>query len=141
MLEDSRISEPGTTVLDPAPKPKRRTYTAEYRARVLAEYEAAPYGEKSAVLRREGLYQTLVAEWAKARDATAAGTTYRRDRKPRSKQSQTASKAVRLEAENARLIKQLEQTQSALEVMGKLQGLLESLSTSSTLSPTKVWQK
>ncbi len=30
-------------VLDPAPKPKRRTYTAEYRARVLAEYEAAPY--------------------------------------------------------------------------------------------------
>ncbi len=61
MLEDSRISEPGT-VLDPAPKPKRRTYTAEYRARILAEYEAAPYGEKSAVLRREGLYQTLVTE-------------------------------------------------------------------------------
>ncbi len=70
-------------VLDPAPKPKRRTYTAEYRARVLAEYEAAPLGVKSAVLRREGLYQTLVAEWAKTRDAAAAGRTYRRDRKPR----------------------------------------------------------
>ncbi len=63
-------------VLDPAPKPKRRTYTAEYRARVLAEYEAAPLGVKSAVLRREGLYQTLVAEWAKARDAAAAGRTW-----------------------------------------------------------------
>ena len=33
---------------------------------MLAEYEAAPHGEKSAVLRREGIYQTLVAEWAKA---------------------------------------------------------------------------
>ena len=64
--------------VDPAPKPVRRTYTAEYRARVLAEYEAAPHGEKSAVLRREGIYQTLVAEWAKARDAAAAGQRYRR---------------------------------------------------------------
>ncbi len=95
MLEESRISEPG--ILDPAPKPKRRTYTAEYRARVLAEYEAAPVGEKSAVLRREGLYQTLVAEWAKVGDATAAGRTYRRDRKPRSKQATTASRAVKLD--------------------------------------------
>ncbi len=64
MLEESRISEQGT--LDPAPKPKRRTYAAEYRARVLAEYEAAPLGVKSAVLRREGLDQSLVAEWAKS---------------------------------------------------------------------------
>ncbi len=96
MLEESRISESGM-VLDPAPKPKRRTYTAEYRARVLAEYEAAPLGEKSAVLRREGLDQTLVAEWAKVRDATAAGRTYRRDRKPRSNQATTAARAVKLD--------------------------------------------
>ncbi len=120
MLEESRISGPG--MLDPAPKPKRRTYTAEYRARVLAEYEAAPLGEKTAVLRREGLYQTLVAEWAKARDATAAGRTYRRDRKPRSTQVTTVARAVKLEAENARLTRQLEQTQAALDVMGKVQG-------------------
>src|SRR5665811_1646083 len=55
--------------VDPAPKPTRRSFTAEYRAKVLAEYEAAPHGEKSAVLRREGIHQTQVAEWAKARDA------------------------------------------------------------------------
>ena len=68
----------------PAPKPVRRTYTAEYRARVLAEYEAAPMG-RVPVLRREGIYQTLVAEWAKARDAAAAGQRYRRERRSRSK--------------------------------------------------------
>ncbi len=139
MLEESRISEQGT--LDPAPKPKRRTYTAEYRARVLAEYEAAPLGVKSAVLRREGLDQSLVAEWAKARDAAAAERTYRRDRKPRSKQATTVSRAVKLEAENPRLTRQLEQTRAALDVMGKVQGLLELLSDSSTLSRPETGQK
>jgi len=107
--------------------PVRRTYTAEYRARVLAEYEAAPHGQKSAVLRREGIYQTLVAEWAKARDAAAAGQAYRRERRPRSKDSSAAGRAVKLEAENARLRRQLERTQAALDVMGKAHRLLELL--------------
>ncbi len=93
------------------------------------------------MLRREGLYQSLVAEWAKARDARAAGRTYRRDRKPRSTQATTAARAVKLEAENARLTRQLEQTQAALDVMGKVQALLELLSESSTLSRPETGQK
>ena len=60
-------------LVDPAPKPIRRSFTTEYRHRVVAEYEAAPHGEKSAVLRREGLYQSQVREWRAERDATAAG--------------------------------------------------------------------
>ena len=35
-------------LVDPAPKPTRRTFTAGYRARIVAEYENAPHGEKSA---------------------------------------------------------------------------------------------
>lgn len=116
--------------VDPAPKPTRRSFTAEYRADVLAEYEAAPHGEKSAVLRREGIFQTQVAEWAKARDAAAAGLSYRRDRKPRSKGSSSAGRLVKLEAENKRLARQLAQTQAALDVMGKAHELLELLSMS-----------
>lgn len=118
--------------VDPAPKPVRRTYTAEYKARVLAEYESSPHGEKSAVLRREGIYQTLVAEWARARDAAAEGRTYRRERTSRSKGSSAAGRAVKLEAENARLTRQLAQTQAALDVMGKAHRLLELLSESSS---------
>lgn len=91
MMDESRPPAIEGPVLDPAARPVRRTYPAEYRARVLAEYEAAPHGQKSAVLRREGVYQTLVAEWAKARDAEAAGSTYRRVRAARSKaQDQSA---------------------------------------------------
>ena len=66
MMDESRHPAIEGPVLDPAARAVRRTYPAEYRARVLAEYEAAPHGQKSAVLRREGIYQTLVAEWAKA---------------------------------------------------------------------------
>jgi len=43
-------------VVDPAARPVRRSCTAEYRARLVAEYEAAPRGKKGGVLRREGLY-------------------------------------------------------------------------------------
>ena len=60
-------------LVDPAPKPIRRSFTTEYRHRVVAEYEAAPHGEKSGVLRREGLYQSQVREWRAERDAKAAG--------------------------------------------------------------------
>lgn len=122
--------------VDPAPRPARRSFTAEYRARVLAEYEAAAHGEKSAVLRREGIYQTQVAEWAKARDAAAEGRPYRRDRTPGSKESSASARTVKLEAENKRLARQLEQTQAALDVMGKAHRLLELLSDSSDESPS-----
>src|SRR6202142_629220 len=52
-------------------KARRRTFTAQYKQQVLAAYEAAPEGEKGAVLRREGLYSSLISEWRRARDAGA----------------------------------------------------------------------
>lgn len=124
------IPEEVVGVVDPAPRPKRRVFTEEYRERVLAEYEAAPYGGNGAVLRREGLYQTMAAEWARARDAREAGGVFSRPAGRRGSRSHTGVKAVKLEAENAGLRKQLEQTQAALDVMGKAHRLLELLSES-----------
>src|SRR6476659_235050 len=55
-------------------KARRRTFTAQYKLDVVAEYDAAAPGEKGAVLRREGLYSSHVIEWRRARDAgTLAG--------------------------------------------------------------------
>src|ERR1700730_10977112 len=42
---------------------RRRTFTAQYKLDVVAEYDAAPVGGKGAVLRREGLYSSHVIEW------------------------------------------------------------------------------
>ena len=50
---------------------RRRTFTAAYKQEVLAAYEAAPDGEEGAILRREGLYSSLISEWRRARDAGA----------------------------------------------------------------------
>src|SRR5258707_4443511 len=45
---------------------RRRTFTAQYKLDVVAEYDAAATGEKGAVLRREGLYSSHVIEWRRA---------------------------------------------------------------------------
>ena len=50
-------------------KPKRRTYTAEYKQRILLEAEtaAAIPGGVGAILRREGLYSSLLSYWRRER--------------------------------------------------------------------------
>ena len=55
-------------------KARRRTFTAQYKLDVVAEYDAAATGEKGTVLRREGLYSSHVTEWRRARDAEEVGT-------------------------------------------------------------------
>lgn len=118
-------------VSDPAARPVRRSFTAEYRARVLAEYEAAPHGEKNAVLRREGLYQSQVSEWAAARDALSAGQEYSRKthRGPAGPKKRNAE-TDRLRKENDRLKRELATSKAVVDIMGKLQGLLEQISES-----------
>lgn len=118
-------------VVDPAPRPSRRSFTAAYKARIVAEYEGAPHGEKSAVLRREGLYHSHIKEWASARDAGAlSGLTDARTSARRPHRSAPPGENARLRAENTRLAAQLTQTRTALDMMGKVHALLETLSES-----------
>ena len=66
-------------------KARRRTYPAEYKRRILKEADActAP-GAIGALLRREGLYSSLLVEWrrARGRGELAALTPKKRGRKP-----------------------------------------------------------
>jgi transposase len=114
--------------IDPAPRPFRRSFSAAYRAKVVAEYEAAPHGSKAAVLRREGLYQSQIREWTYARDALARGASAPRRRH----RAATGGKdgPGRLRAENQRLTRELAKSAAVVEIMGKLQGLLETISES-----------
>ena len=43
----------------------RRTYTAKYKAAILAEYDGLDRDGRGALLRREGLYTSLISEWRK----------------------------------------------------------------------------
>ncbi len=125
-LADTTLDDGGVTPR--SDRPKRRTFTAEYKAQVLAEYDAADHGERGAILRREGLYSSHITEWRKA--AAAGATTAlgpkSRDRRDREIE-QLRTRAERAEAELAR-------TQAALDLVGKAHALLETLSESKGLS-------
>ena len=64
------------------PKATRRRFTAEYKTRILAEYERLGDGEKGALLRREGLYSSLIYEWRKAAAAGAVEGLERKRGRP-----------------------------------------------------------
>ncbi len=107
-----------------ADRPKRRSFTAEYKAEILAEYEGADRGERGAILRREGLYSSHIMEWRKAAQAGAAvglgpASRDRRDRE---------IEALRARAEKAEA--ELARSKAALDLMGKAHALLETLSKS-----------
>ena len=55
-------------------RPCRRTFTAQDKLPILAETDrAAGSGGIGAILRREGLYSSMLTDWRKARDAGADG--------------------------------------------------------------------
>ena len=109
-----------------ADRPRRRTFDAEYKARVLAEYEAAEHGDKGRILRREGLYSSHLVEWRRARDAAVAGAL---GDKPRGRSAEQVENE-RLRRDNARLAAELAKSRAALDVVGKAHALLELLSES-----------
>ena len=83
---DARVEMPVTQEnVQVVAKPRRRTYPAEYKRRILKEAEActAP-GSVGALLRREGLYSSLLVEWrrARGRGELAALAPRKRGRKP-----------------------------------------------------------
>jgi len=134
----------GSGPVDPAARPVRRTFTADYKAAIVAEYEAAPHGEKSAVLRREGLFHSHVQEWTGARAGRAAGIGGTAAARAAAVSSSTTASRLsraeregdRLRAENVRLNAKLAQTQAALVIMGKAHELLASLAESSDTPPS-----
>jgi transposase len=124
--------------LDPDARPQRRTFTAEFKARILDEYDAAPDATaRGAILRRERLYGSHILDWRKARDAgAAAGLTDRRQAAARAAKKAENAELARLQRENARLQAELSKTQTALSIMGKAHALLELLSESAEATPT-----
>jgi len=107
---------------------RRRSFTARYKLEILAAYDAAPDGEKGALLRREGLYSSHIVDWRRARDAGAlAGLSAPRGRRRRDPQAERIS---RLEAEKQQLEQELAKARFVVEVQAKLHALLETISES-----------
>jgi len=115
--------------IDPAAKPTRRTFSGEYKAEIVAEYDSWPKGseQRGAILRREGLYTSHISEWRKQAEAGAREGLAHKSRKRRSADE---IELERLRRQNERLAAELKRTQTALEITGKVHALLEQLSES-----------
>ncbi len=126
----SDATMPRRSATDPDPevpvKARRRQFSASYKLRILEEADQCTEpGEIGALLRREGLYSSLLSRWRLQREAGAeeALTPKKRGRKPHPVDPQ-AVHVAKLERENTRLRDQLEKAQTIIEVQKKLSQLL-----------------
>jgi transposase-like protein len=102
------------------------SFTAEYKLRILQEAEACTKaGEIGALLRREGLYSSLLSEWRKQREegALAALERQRGRKKPHPLQTENAKLRRRAERAEADLAK----ARKVIEVQGNVSALLGEL--------------
>jgi transposase len=123
---------------DEAPDPevparaRSRRYSAAYKARILAEYEELDKAGKGALLRREGLYTSLIAAWRSQRDAGALAALAKPAGRPPADPVEREN--TRLRRENQRLAAELDKARKVIEVQGKLSALLGQLATDSPAS-------
>ena len=112
----------------------RRTYTARYKLEILAEYERLSKVDKGALLRREGLYTSLISAWREQRDKGALAAMQATNRGPQPVDP-AARENERLAAANARLAAELDKARAVIRVQGELSALLAQLSRQSADRP------
>jgi transposase-like protein len=105
-------------------RPRRRTFTAQTKLRVLAETDgAAGVGGIGAILRREGLYSSTLTDWRRQRDSGALGalTPTKRGPKP-AVRNPLAAKLAQAKRENAHLGRRLEHAEAIIEIQKNTRG-------------------
>ena len=104
-------------------KAKRRQYTAEYKLCVLNEVDACKgAGEIGALLRREGLYSSLVSKWRQQREKGSLEGLGAHKRGP--KPDPQVAEMARLQRENERLRERLRKAELIIDVQKKVAQML-----------------
>ncbi len=118
-----------TTSRPPDPDPEvparvqRRRFSAEYRLRILTQADACKKpGEVGALLRREGLYSSLLTHWRRQRDTGALREMRGRRRGP--KPRPVDPRVTQLEAENRRLQRKLQRAETIITLQKKVAEIL-----------------
>jgi transposase len=141
VMADGELVEPSVEQVEQSGpregRAKRRTFTTEYKRRIVEEYDAAQKGTKGAILRRERLYDSHIQEWRAAVQAGTLDAPVRRGRPKGSGKARSPEQAriVELERENARLKAEVSKREEdiakrddALDLLGKGVAFLEALS-------------
>jgi transposase-like protein len=121
-----RAADPSSEVPDPQvpEKPQRRRFSAEFKLQVLREADrCSEPGAIGALLRRHGLYSSLLTTWRRERDEGALRQLGRkRGRKPTRNPLQ--DRVDKLERENRKLQNRLRQAETIIDVQKKVAEIL-----------------
>src|SRR5271170_873023 len=107
-------------------RPRRRTFTAKNKLRILADADrAAATGGIGAILRREGLYSSALTSWRRQRDAGAIGGLSPAMRGPKTAEpNPLATELTRLQQDHARLTQRLTRAEAIIDIQKKVAALL-----------------
>jgi transposase len=107
-------------------KAKRRTFTAEYKQRILQEADsaAATPGGVGALLRREGLYSSHLVTWRRERRAGVLEALKPRKRGPRSERNPLTEENQKLRRQVGQLTEKLRKAEIIIDVQKKVAALL-----------------
>ena len=134
--ENDRSTAAGETVAPQPPSPprpnpevvadaRRRSFTGEYKQRILAELDsAAQPGAVGALLRREGLYSSHLSTWRRERQAGILKGLTPLKRGPKSKRNPQEEEMQKLRRENQRLTEELRKAAIVIDVQKKVGALL-----------------
>jgi hypothetical protein len=114
-------------------RPRRRSFTAQYKLDMLTEYDATDAAGRGVLLRREALYSWHLSEWRRARDSGALGALAPAPRVGKKSAEQLENAKLKARAERAE--RELAKTKAALGIVGKAHALLEMLSASADTEP------
>jgi transposase len=117
------VSRPDTEVVA---RPKRRTFTAEYKQRILQEAEVAAgtRGGLGALLRRERLYSSLLAYWRRERAEGIREALTPRKRGRKSERDPRNEENEKLRRQVGQLTEKLRKAEIIIDVQKKVAALL-----------------
>ena len=104
-----------------------RSFSAKYKLAILEEIDAATErGEIGRILRREGLYSSLITTWRRQRNEGALEAMSQKRRGP--KVDNVAAENKRLREKLARLEERLDTAEELADAQGKAFTLLQAMS-------------
>ena len=122
MIDDQQPGSPDPEVIPN--KAKRRSFSASYKRKILAEVEAAAgSGSIGEILRREGIYSSTLTSWRKERDAAVEGV-FSKKRGPEPKHDPFSVENEKLRRQNQRLQEELRKAEIIIDVQKKVAMLL-----------------
>lgn len=119
------VASPSAASPELPDRPRRRTFTAAYKLGVLRQIEEAEPGGVGAILRREGLYSSLLTDWRRQRDAGAHDALKAVKRGPKlAEPNPLAAEHARLQRDNKSLTLRVQRAEAIIEIQKKVALLL-----------------